>query len=336
MVVVWHAVSLGQAKPRQDWGVIVLVIEFVAVGLALMVLLPNETRRLLRNKDLLIPLGLYVAAQGLLAVMLEVQALAALLAPTWSMKVLSISITLSLGFVIQLVLGVIYAGWTTVLVLQVVREERVDAVGAFAGFGQWFLRVLATEFIAWVVLFICLAIAIALGSASIELALILIAACSVVWNLSTAALLLFMVSERRSFGVSFREGIRVSWNRKSRWWVPVVVQLVLLGWVTFIYIEYTSSPRPGTTVTHTKTNWRVNGFWTGGYESDCRWHTDLMRTVEAEPLPIINTLLGLLFAVFATVIKLRIAEVIGGPAIVPQNEPSEKFRNDTAPDAATR
>jgi len=59
-----------------------------------------------------------------------------------------------------------------------------------------------------------------------------------------------------------------------------------------------------------------------------------MRTVKAEPLPIINTLLWQLFAVFATVIKLIIAAGLRGPAIVPHDVQNEKIEDVFATDLA--
>jgi hypothetical protein len=65
------------------------------------------------------------------------------------------------------------------------------------------------------------------------------------------------------------------------------------------------APDPSFT-TRTTTNWSVNGFWTGGYENECRWYDNLMEAAEAPPLPLISSLLGMLFAVLAIAVKLRI------------------------------
>ena len=99
--------------------------------------------------------------------------------------------------------------------------------------------------------------------------------------------------------------------------------MILLGWVTFIYVSYSGNPRPGAFTTETKTNWQVNGFWTGGYEDNCRWHDDLMKAVEAEPLPLVATLLWLMYAVLAIVVKLRIVAGVYGPMSIGQEEPGD-------------
>jgi hypothetical protein len=321
--VAWQAASLGQLKPRQESGFAVLLAAGLAVGLTLRLLLPAATGRLLRHRDVLIPLGLYIPAAALLAALAAIPALAAVLAPAWPLKVLSITLSLSLGFVIQLLLALIYAGWTTALVLQAVREDRLDPLGAFRDLRRWFLRVLVAEFLGWAVLFATLAVAIALGTVSIGLALVLIGACSLVWNLVSAALLPVVVAEPGSLAAALRKGLRVSRARMGRWWLAVVLQMILLGWVTFIYVSYTSSPGPGTITTQTRTSWHVNGFWTGGYEDTCRWHADLMAALEAEPLPVVATLLELLFAVLAIVIKLWVVAETYEPMPTGPEHPTE-------------
>jgi len=236
--------------------------------------------------------------------------LAAVLTPAWALKILSLSFSLSLAFGVQVFLGIVYAGWTTALIIQAVTRNRVEPIEALAVSRRWFWRVFFLELIGWGVLFLMLAVAIAIGTASLAFAVLLIAICSLIWNLATAALLPVALAERRSLGASLGKGLQVSWRKKSQLWLPVVTQMVLLGWATFIYVSYSSSPRPGSFTTNTKTNWSVNGFWTGGYENNCRWYAKLMETVEAEPLPLISSLLGMLFAVLAIAVKLRIVAAL--------------------------
>ena len=312
-VVAWNVVSLARIEPRQEYGFHVLVLAGVAVGLALRVLLPDAARRLRRHPDLLVPLGLYVTADTLLTLLAKLPGLAALLTPSWPVKIFSLSIGLSLFFVIEILLGLIYAGWTTVLVLQAVRRDRVDPVRAVAGVRRWFPRVLAAEFVGWAVFFAGLAVAVAIGTNSVELAMLLIGVGGLVWNLATAALLPVAVAEEGSLGQALRAGLRVSWAGKRRWWRLVVAQMVLLGCVTYIAVSFTHSPRPGVFQTQSRSTWHVHGFWAGGYPDACHWHTDLMQTVEAEPLPLVTTLLGLIFAVLAIAIKLRITADVYGP-----------------------
>ena len=208
-----------------------MVAAAIAVGLACLVLLPAAMDRLRRHMDLLLPLGLLVPTEALLTALAAVPVLAAVLSPSWSFKVLSLSFSLSLVFLLQIALAVAYAGWTTSLILQAVRHDRVEPLEGLAGIRGWFWRVLGAEALGWVVLFAVLAVGIVVGAAVLPLALIGIGIFSLVWNLATAALLLVVVAEQRPFGETVREGIRASWQRKNRWWLPVVTQMILLGWV---------------------------------------------------------------------------------------------------------
>jgi hypothetical protein len=326
-VLVWQAATaVGSLAPRQEYGFAVLGLAVVAVGLAFLRVLPAETGRLFRHPDLLVPLGLYVTVDIILGLLAKVPGLAAVLTPAWPAKIFSLGLSLSLSFALQVVLAVLYAGWTTVLVLQAVRRDRVDLAGAFAGTGRWSPRAFGALFIGWAVLFAGMIVAVAIGSANITLALVLIAGGSLAWNLATAALLPVAIVDPRPFPKAVGEGIRVSWRRKGRWWLPLVLQMILLGWVTWVHVSYAVSPRPGMVTTHTRTSWHVHGFWTGGYADTCHWHTDLMNVAEVPPLPLVNTLLTLVFGVLAVAVKLR---VVAGLSEPPSGQPANEV---SAPD----
>jgi hypothetical protein len=322
VVFLWRATSLSRMQPRQDWGIVVVVLAVLAVGLTCLVLMPVATGRLRRHMDLLLPFGLYTVAEALLEGLAAIPVISSLLTPSWSLKILSLSFSLSLVFLLGIALAVLYAGWTTALILQAVRQNHVDSIRGFTGEPNWFWRVLGAEALGWTVLFAMLAIAITVGVVVLPLALIAIAVFGLVWNLMTAALLPVVVAERKPFGESVRKGIRVSWEGKSRWWLPVVAQMVLLGWITFFSVSYTSNPRPGSFSTQNKTDFSVNAFWTGGYANECQWHTKLMKAVEAEPLPLAEFLLGVVFAVLAIVVKLEITSRVYPLTEIAEDEPN--------------
>jgi hypothetical protein len=323
VVFLWRATSLSRMQPRQDWGIVVAIAAVLAVGFTCLALMPRATGRLRRHMDLLLPLGLYTVAEAVLDGLTAIPILSSLLTPVWPLKILSLSFSLSVMFVVQIALAVFYAGWTTALILQAVRQDEVDPILGFTSAPNWFLRVLGAESLGWSVLFAVLVVAITVGVAVLPLALLLIAVFSLVWNLMTAALLPILVAERGPFVESAKEGIRISWAGKGRWWLPVVAQMVLLGWVTFIGVSYTSNPRPGSVTTQSKTDFSVNGFWTGGYENECHWHTKLMAVAEAEPLPLAEFLLGIIFAVLAIVVKLEITDKLYPTRAIAEDDPRQ-------------
>jgi hypothetical protein len=330
IVLLWQATSLPQMQPRQEWGIVVVVLAAIAVGLACQLLLPDATRTLGRHGDLLLPLGLLIPTAALLNALAAVPVLAAVLARSWTLTVLSLSFSLSLLFLLQIVLAVVYAGWTTTLILQAVRQDRVEPLQGLAEIGRWFWRVLGAEALGWLVLFAALivdiaigaAVGVAAGPAALPLALIAIGVFSLIWNLMTAALLPVVVAQRRPFGQTVREGIRVSWQEKGRWWLAVVAQMVLLGWVTLIVVSFNSNTPPGSFNMKSSTEFSVNAFWTGGYQDECHWYTELMKAAETPPLPLFESLLGILFAVLAIVVKLEITSEVDSPEAIPDEAPS--------------
>ena len=83
-------------------------------------------------------------------------------------------------------------------------------------------------------------------------------------NLGTGALLLAALDPRLSYWASVRQGLRRSWQSKSRWAKPMLAQLLLLGVLTYVAVSY-DDPAAG----HQQvSNFNVNGMWVGGYESE--------------------------------------------------------------------
>jgi hypothetical protein len=156
------------------------------------------------------------------------------------------------------------------------------------------------------VLFLGLLVVIPLAGCAVPVVLVLIGLGSLLWNLATAALLPAALGEEfLRFGPALRTGVRVSWSSRGRWWKLVVMQMVLLGWVTFISLSYTEE-RPGGSTTRSVTNWSVNAFWTGGYEDECRWYGKLQEALQAPGLAAVSTALALVFGVLAIGIKLAV------------------------------
>jgi hypothetical protein len=221
VVFLYRVASLWHMEPRQEYGIVVFVLAVIAVGLTCLVMLPAATGKLVRHLDLLLPLGLYLSAEGVLDALMAIPVFSAVFLPSWKLQVLSLSFSLSLLFLLTIALAILYAGWTTVLIVQATGRDRVDPLDAIQTARHWFWRVAGAEVFGWVVLFAVLAVVITVGVVVLPLALIVLAIFSLVWNLTTAALLLVMASTRTAFGATLREGMRVSWEGKSRWWPAV-------------------------------------------------------------------------------------------------------------------
>jgi hypothetical protein len=81
----------------------------------------------------------------------------------------------------------------------------------------------------------------------------------------------------------------------------LLAQMLLLGMIFFYYSHSGNS---------TNVSWNVNTFWTGGYEDDCRWYGPLAGAYRTAKLPLVETLLGLLFGAGAVAVKVRIVQCL--------------------------
>jgi hypothetical protein len=66
LVLAQQVVCMFPLRPRQGWGLFVLILAAPAVALTLAALAPKAAGRLYRPPDLLVPLGLLAFADGLL------------------------------------------------------------------------------------------------------------------------------------------------------------------------------------------------------------------------------------------------------------------------------
>ncbi|MGA2067494.1 MAG: hypothetical protein ABSG86_21165 [Thermoguttaceae bacterium] len=90
-VLFWRATSLSGMQPRQNWGIVVVLGVAFAAALTCLMLMPAATGRLRRHMDLLLPLSLYIPTEALLSCLAALPVLSAVLSPSWSLKILSLS-----------------------------------------------------------------------------------------------------------------------------------------------------------------------------------------------------------------------------------------------------
>ncbi len=263
-VLAWEVASLPPLKPRQEWGLAVLFFAGLLVLLFLALVAPRASGALLRHPDLLVPLGVTFTLGAAVNGLASLSELASFAAPVWQGNVLRLSLALSAPLLVSIFLAVLHAGWTTSLVLQAVEHGSVELCAPLAHPARWFLRALGVLAIGTAGLLLLLVVGLALAAVALPLGLIFLAMGSLVWNLFTAALLLTALRSRSPFPRALGEGLGASLQGMGRWWGVVVLQMFLLGWVTFLHVRYTSS-EAGRSTSHSKTNWSVNAFWTGGY-----------------------------------------------------------------------
>jgi hypothetical protein len=318
VVLLVDLVLSARARSGVGLGVVMLFLFPVAVALVSLVLMPAAAGTLVRHRDLLVPLALVTVAGNLIEWLSAAPLLGALLNPSLPLHLLNLSFALSLGFLLQIALGVAYATWMTGTLLEFARTGMGDPSGVLSTIPQRFWRVLGLEFIGWAMVMVVTAFMLLLMPVLGFFALVPMAVFGVGWNFSTAAVLPVALEGQRGFWRSFRAGVAASLGNLGQWWLLLLAQMLLLGLVFFYYRHQGGN---------TNMSWSVNVFWTGGYEADCRWYAKLAEAAHSPKLPLVGTLLALLFGAFAVAIKLAIIQRLlpkpppDVPPVIPSDRP---------------
>lgn len=226
-------------QPRQEYALVVLALTVLATGVTLRWSLRGETRRIREHLDLLVPLGLYVFAEQLLAWVVLVPFVGRIMEPGWDVNILALSFTLSVNLVVVIVLSVMHAAWTLALVCQATEGRPVDLMEGLDQVRRRFWRVFGCMAVSLVVFFLGVALVIAACKTALTPGLFLIGLGTVALNFVTAGLLLRAVSRPElPFWTGFREGLAVSWRHQRRWWVPLLVQMEIVGLITYVTLSF--------------------------------------------------------------------------------------------------
>ena len=265
----------------------------VMILLTFIVLMPSAPAYFLRCPDLLIPLG-FLTPLGTLIM----PRVAALLAQT-GIDAQRRDILLT---AIVLILAAFFAAWITRLALSAVYHKQANALSALRDLPRNFLRLLPLITVGWGLAqlgaSLCTRLLFDISPLLTAIAGGIGAVC---WNLVTSALLPTATNPKLGYLQAITTGLEISVHGLGRWLLPLLVQMALLGLVTGVYVTH-----PHTLPSQTQ--WHVNVFWTGGYESMDRWYTDISQAAGAPIVSLFQTVLILLFGIFAIGIKLIIVE----------------------------
>lgn len=232
------------------------VIGWLLLGCFLTVVLSRERRLLLGNLSLFVPLGWLLFFLTLLA--------------------LSAGLGL-LAFVAIFFAVTLNAVWTSLLVLRAVAGERVRDVLAetFRESFSRYWRGLGVRLIGNGVVVLLTLIMIKLMGVTFGLALALMAAAALAWNLLTEPLLLTVLATDCPFTEACGRSWRYALKRTREWLWPLVAQLFLTGFIVYLHVSWRSiSNRHTTTLTNVSMN------WVGGYPHESAWLSEYVETLE--------------------------------------------------------
>ncbi|MHC4601348.1 MAG: hypothetical protein ACYS47_20320, partial [Planctomycetota bacterium] len=317
------AVGAAQSTsiPRAGTAFVILVVLGFATFLIMGFLFSGAVNDLQRNLDLLVPLGVALLLSSAVSWLSLAPGLASLLAPTKTLKLLGITLTVSVAFFLHILLWTAYAAWQTDLIWRWVRDERPGDLDPGKPVQSHFFRALGVLVLGYVVLFAAMIPIIAVSRGAMVFALFLIAGLSVAWNVLTVALLPVVVMRAAPFVEALGEGFRMSWALKHCWILQLLAQLVLLGIFVVVSVSYTESSLGGFHRQSTR-NYNVHASWVGGYSDDDHWHGDYMKALKSKPVPFVSAVFTLLFTCLAVCMKLHVTRELWD-ALRPPPEPEE-------------
>jgi len=285
-------------QARYGWFTLFGLLLVVPAGIGLA--MPQGARTLLRHPRLLIPLGVRTGVYALILWMATWPFWKEMMEASAHWSILSIDVGLTIPFLLVSFVDIVYAAWVTPLLLDTIRRDRCDPHVALERAPGYLARTFglmavgALGFLAMVGLMFTLI----KGGVPIFPMLIVIAILALVWNVMFAGLLLVGVEHRGSFGSALAAGLTASKRAWRSILLPVVAQMLLMGWVKYL------APK-------SQTLWHVNARFTGGYDDSCSWYEKLNEMVGTAGPPIAAFLITLMFAVVALATKIEIARRLG-------------------------
>ncbi len=317
-LLVWQSVGMTVGAAFA-WSVLFCGIYAVAVFAAMFLLAPDGWRYIERHADLLVPLGLWAGALGLLEWLSRPHI--GLATPLFTLPLGFLNAPISVGWVLKILITALFATWMTVLVVDVVRRDRADLAATLPDSKRLYPRMLVLLCLGWSLSTLLYAAEIAtllaltvpigqvfgrLGVVVIWMLLGVVLAYRFAINLATAALLPIAVESRQGFWATLRRGISESWRNRKRWWKLLLVQYVLMGAWAAGHYQYAHSGNAFRSHTDFNFNFRYCVPWLGDYAYQAQRYTEAMKWVGQEPLALVVTLTALLGGLLSIVVKLEI------------------------------
>lgn len=277
---------------------------------ACLLTMPRATRTLLAAPDLLVPVVLFVSVAHMPWCFVGVPLLGDAL--TW---------LLTLGFdhgwparlpvqILGLAVSALLATWAAHRIVARVTGSGADLSQFRSDALRRFPRGVVVCAIGWGVPFLASLILWQLSprhASAVERLEAISALQALVWNLATAAVLLFAVVPGRSVCDALGAGFRWSVVGARRWIAPVVAHMLLAGWVVHLDFEMGGFVHGLPGVDGWGSRFELNGFWTGAFEGASRWYWTACTITGTPTVPAARFAIELLLVSMAVVVKIHIA-----------------------------
>ena len=328
LVALAYALLAKPLLPNENYSFYALIGVTIIAFLALLILLPR-TLKVLRNPDLLVPAALYVTATGIISLLLKAPSLAEVSEGGYFFSWISLTGTIS--WILQIAAAVCFVGWTTRVLLGFAQSGNVDLGGSFGEFFWWFPRTFRTllfGWLPWALLTGLLFLPVwATGNPQVLSKYLtpfvwVIGISSLLWNVMTVLLVPHVLSTRASLLKAIPAGLRLSWSNKRKTVMPVIMFMIVSGWIVSLTVNFTEYKDPETNFGESTTSTSflssqnsqtsVNFVWVGDYPDQSKWHSVLMKMGKKETLPSTDFKIMLLMLVLGVVLNLTLIGKVWG------------------------
>lgn len=321
--------SVNELQPNQEHGFYALAFIAVGVFISLAVFLRKAAAKILTNPDALIPVGIYVTLDYFSGFLFQTSSAGFIGLVDARFNFANVTVSTVLFILVQVVIGVGFAGWMTRTLSQLATGDKVDLIRAFQDFRRWFPRALAVVLFGWLPMYLLLALiflpALFIGNhfsmwSAFYPIILLICVLALIWNIMTAALLPHVLSSGSNLARAIAEGIKISWKSKLKTFLPVILLMILSGWIVFVSVSYTEHKagkaefgevaESSVETVSSKFNSSVNFIWVGDYKESSKWHEQRMKAVEQESPPTVELRIMLLMLLLSSAVYLQIIQAI--------------------------
>jgi hypothetical protein len=225
-------------------------------------------------------------------------------APFFQTSLAGIALTLSLPFLAMIAARVLCVAWLIGELGQAIHERPMTV-------NSLVLPVFAVLAIGWVAIFASLALVMAAGATGLFLPVLLGWAAGLFWfNSRLAPLVPALLVAGDGARVVRAKAVELFAASPGRWRAAVAVHLLVLGLVTFVWLDGYTTVADGRYETVNSTNFKVNAQYVLSLSLDTNWPNDIASVLKATVPAPLSYFLRVVMAVLGTVFMAAYA-VIG-------------------------
>lgn len=321
LIAVYKYFALENVQSNQIFGFYALLIVGFGIIISL-AFLKNSFLRVLRNPDLLVPLGFFIIFDFLIGLLSITSSFFGFRNGKFDFT--SFSLLVVFAFLLRFTATVFVTGWMTKVILDFYESDRVDLFAPFRSVKVWFPRTLVGVLFGSIPIFVLLYLMLPLLYGAgfsiltllIYIFIILIGVFSLIWNLATSVLIPHILMTTITIKEAVIEGVKISWLNRKKMRLPLILLMIFSGWIVFIsvtYKDYSIEKKKFGEYSYVssyslrnQSNFSTDFVWVGDYQTKSKWHDRMMSAVKEQSLPTIDLRITILMLFLSLVVNLEI------------------------------